>query len=108
MCQRLVLLARIKGEPRQVQFCKWKTTTIEGSLEPLRRLTHSIIQARRRVQRGRDTCAECWQTRGEDTPMLNGSGCRVARFCSPDHQKMASKKAVLGGSLTMGRHKGIC
>jgi hypothetical protein len=46
MCQRRVLLARIKGEVRQVQFCKW-TTTIEGSLEPLCRLTHSIIQARR-------------------------------------------------------------
>jgi hypothetical protein len=45
MCQRCVLLARIKGEVRQVQFFKW-TTTIEGSLEPLCRLTHSIIQAR--------------------------------------------------------------
>jgi hypothetical protein len=31
---------------RQVQFCKW-ITTIEGSLEPLCRLTHFIIQARR-------------------------------------------------------------
>ena len=46
MCQRRVLLSRIKGEVRQVQFCKW-TSTIEGSLEPLCRLTHSIIQARR-------------------------------------------------------------
>jgi len=46
MCQRRVLLARIEGEVRQVQFCKW-TTTIEGSLKPLCRLTHSIIQARR-------------------------------------------------------------
>ena len=34
MCQRRVLLARIKGEVRQVQYCKWMTT-IEGSLEPL-------------------------------------------------------------------------
>ena len=25
-----------------------------------------------------------------------------------DHQKMASKKAALGGSLTTGRHKDIC
>ena len=39
MCQRRVLLARIKGKVRQVQVCKW-TTTIEGSLEPLCRLTH--------------------------------------------------------------------
>jgi tetratricopeptide (TPR) repeat protein len=61
-----------------------------------------------RVQRGRDTCAGCGQTRGEDTPMLTCSGCRVARFCSADHQKMASKKAALGGSLTYGRHKDIC
>jgi hypothetical protein len=61
-----------------------------------------------RVQRGRDTCAGCGQTRGEDTPMLTCSGCRVARFCSAYHQKMATKKAALGGSLTTGRHKDIC
>ena len=40
-----------------------------------------------RVQGGRDTCAGCGQTRGEDTPMLTCSGCRAARFCSADHQK---------------------
>ena len=61
-----------------------------------------------RVLRGRDTCAGCEQTRGEDTPMLTCSGCRVARFCSTDHQKMASRKAALGGSLKTGRHKDIC
>jgi hypothetical protein len=61
-----------------------------------------------RVQRGRDTCAGCGQTRGEDTPILTCSGCRVARFCSADHQKMASKNTALGGSLTTGRHKDIC
>ena len=60
------------------------------------------------VQGGRDICSGCWQTRGEDTPMLTCSGCRVARFCSADHQKMASKKAALGGSLTTGRHKDMC
>jgi tetratricopeptide (TPR) repeat protein len=60
------------------------------------------------VQQGRHTCDGCGQTRGEDTPMLTCSGCRVARFCSADHQKMASKKAALGGSLTTGRHKDIC
>ena len=54
------------------------------------------------VQRGRDTCAGCYQTRGEDTPMITCSGCRVARFCSAGHQKMASKKAALGGSLWTG------
>ncbi len=60
------------------------------------------------VQRGRETCAGCGQTRGEDTPMLTCSGCLVARFCSADHQKMASKKAALGRSLKTGRHKDIC
>ena len=35
--------------------------------------------------------------------MLTCSGCRVARFCSADHQKMASKSDFLNG-----RHKGIC
>jgi hypothetical protein len=49
-----------------------------------------------RVQRGRDTCAGCGQTRGEDTPMLTCSGCRIA------------KKAALGGCLKTGRHKDIC
>jgi hypothetical protein len=39
-----------------------------------------------RVQRGRDTCAGCLQTRGEDTPMLTISGCIVARFCRADHK----------------------
>ena len=32
----------------------------------------------------------------------------VARFCSADHQKMASKKAASGGNLIMGRHKDMC
>jgi hypothetical protein len=40
--------------------------------------------------------------------MLTCSGCRVARFCCVDHQKMASKKTSLGGSLWKGRHKDIC
>jgi hypothetical protein len=61
-----------------------------------------------RVQRGRDICAGCGQTRGEDTPMLTCSGCRVARYCSADNQTKASKKAALGGNLMMGRHKDIC
>jgi hypothetical protein len=60
------------------------------------------------VQGGRNLCLGCWQTRGEDTPMLTCSGCRVARFCSADHQKMASKKAALGGSLWTGRHNDMC
>ncbi len=69
-------------------------------------LAHLKENLSRRVQRGRDTCAGCGQTRGEDTPMLTCSGCHVARFCSADHQKMASKKAAW--SLWTGRHKDIC
>ena len=42
-----VLLACIKGHIRQVQFCIFMTT-VEGSLEPLCCLTHSIIEAHRR------------------------------------------------------------
>ncbi len=68
-------------------------------------LTHLKEHLSLVVQGGPDTCAGCWQKRGEDTPMLTCSGCRVARFCSADHQKMASKKAALGGSLTTGLHK---
>ena len=60
------------------------------------------------VERGRGTCAGCAQTRGEDTPMLTCSGCRVARVCSADHQKMASKKATVGGDCFAERHKDIC
>jgi hypothetical protein len=41
-------------------------------------------------------------------PMLTCSGCRVARFCNTDHQKMASKKAALAGNLRTGRHKIVC
>ena len=61
MCQRRVLLTRMEGEVRQGQFCKW-TTTIEGSLEPFCRLTHSIIQARR----CRQTFSECSSTLAPD------------------------------------------
>jgi len=60
------------------------------------------------VQGGRNLCSGCWQIRGAETPMLKCSGCRVARFCSADHQKMASKKTAHGGSLWTGRHKDIC
>jgi hypothetical protein len=60
------------------------------------------------VAQGRDRCHGCEQKRGEDAPMLTCSGCRVAKFCSADHQKMASKSVASGGSLWTGRHKDIC
>jgi hypothetical protein len=40
--------------------------------------------------------------------MLTCSDCSVSRFYNVDHQKMASKKTALGGSLTTGLHKDIC
>ena len=40
--------------------------------------------------------------------MLTCSGCRVARFCSAKHQKLASKSVACGGNLWAGRHKDIC
>jgi len=60
------------------------------------------------VERGRKLCAGCHQARGEDAQMLTCGGCRVARFCSADHQKMASKSIASGGSLFEGRHKDVC
>lgn len=60
------------------------------------------------VEQARDMCDGCGQPRCQDAPMLTCSGCRVARFCSVDHQKMASKKTSSGGSPWKGRHKDIC
>ena len=60
------------------------------------------------VAQARDWCAGCCQRRGDDVPMLTCSGCRVARFCSVDHQKMASKSVAAGGCPSTGRHKDIC
>ena len=92
MCQRRVLLARVKGEVHQVQVCKW-TTTIEGSLKPLCRLTHSIIQARRRVtMRPRSlvsassrALASCADAKSEgDTHVercIGLHGCKLQRCC---------------------------
>jgi hypothetical protein len=83
-----------QGEVRQVQFCKYMTT-IEGSLEPLCRLTHSIIQARRcrRVtMRSRSVVsassralATCPDVKGEGaTHVQRCMGlhvCKLQRYC---------------------------
>ena len=60
------------------------------------------------VAEGRNWCNGCSQSRGEDAPMLTCSGCRVARVCSADHQKMASRSVASGYNLRSGRHKDIC
>lgn len=60
------------------------------------------------VKDARAVCDGCGQVRCEDTCMLTCGSCRVARFCSVEHQKLASKKSSAGGSLWKGRHKDIC
>jgi tetratricopeptide (TPR) repeat protein len=60
------------------------------------------------VEQGPNWCNGCGQTRGKDAPMLTCAGCRVARFCSAEHQKMASRGASSGGCLVLGRHKDAC
>ena len=61
-----------------------------------------------RVKLSRDMCAGCELRRADDAPMLACSGCNVARFCSADCQKMASKRALSGKSVLWERHKDIC
>ena len=60
------------------------------------------------VECGPKMCAGCFQTRGENVHMLTCGGCRVARFCSAEHQKMASRGASKGGCLFLGRHRDVC
>jgi hypothetical protein len=76
--------------------------------QPGKALEHLVRHLSWHVKKGRGACAGCMQKRGKDTPMLTCSGCRVARFCSTDHQKMASRKASLGGNMLEGRHKDLC
>jgi len=56
-----------------------------------------------RVQRGRDT--RCGQTRGEDTPTLTCSGCRVSRFCTApkDGFEKGRIRRVSEGGAAQGR-----
>jgi hypothetical protein len=93
----------MRAKKTKLCFCKNNKRRIINAA-----LAHLKEHLSWRVQRGRHTCGGCEQTRGEDTPMLTCSGCRVARFCSAGHQKMASKKAALGGSLWTERHRDIC
>ena len=60
------------------------------------------------VEQGPNWCNACGQKRGAEAPMLTCAGCRVARFCSVEHQKMASRDVSRGGSLLYGRHKHVC
>ena len=72
MSQRRVLLARIKDEARDVHVCR-RATAVQGSLQPLLGLAHSIISARgcgRRMS---------WQLRS--TSSLSTTPTVVPRAC---------------------------
>ena len=74
MSQRRVLLARIKGEAREVQ-ARRMATQVQGSLQPLLRLAHSIIVARRC---GR---TRSWQLRStSSTPSHIGPDLKSERY----------------------------
>jgi len=60
------------------------------------------------VESGRSWCNGCGQKRGTDAPMLTCAGCRVARFCNAEHQRMAWRYVCSGGNLLYGRHKDVC
>lgn len=60
------------------------------------------------AESGRNWCNGCGQKRGSDAQMLTCGGCRVARFCNAEHQRMASRHVCRGGNLLYGRHKDVC
>jgi tetratricopeptide (TPR) repeat protein len=64
-------------------------------------LSYSVAQAP-------NWCLGCGQKRGADAPMLTCSGCRVARFCSVEHQKIASRDVSRYDKLLHGRHRDLC
>jgi len=43
------------------------------------------------VDGARDNCRCCGQNQEEDAPMLTWGGCKVARFCNEDYQRLSSK-----------------
>jgi hypothetical protein len=61
-----------------LQNCTWRTSPFDAGQEGAA-LAHLKEHLSWRVQRRRYVCGGCGQTRGEDTPMLTCSGCRVAR-----------------------------
>jgi hypothetical protein len=77
------------------QNCTWRTSPMHAKRTRSWHISKEHLSWR--VQRGPDLCLGCGQTRGEDMPMLTCSGCRVARFCSADHQRWLRKKPHWAG-----------
>jgi hypothetical protein len=102
-CSRRPTLARAPRRNRQVTRVDRRGG---GGTRGCRHQSCTGFLKIRRVQRGH--LRRGGQTRGDDTPMLKCSGCRVARLCNAVHQKMASKKATSGGNLRTGQLKDIC
>jgi len=53
-------------------------------------------------------CAWCSQVRSDNVQMLVCARCRIVRFCSEEHQKMAWNGFAPGCSLLDGVHRDIC
>jgi hypothetical protein len=100
-------LACIKGHIRQVQFCIFMTT-VEGSLEPLCCLTHSIIEAHRRrgvTKRSRSLASV------SSRPLVIGLAAPVPRPCpapSHAHVQLPSPALEMGGRRGEGVGDGNC
>lgn len=60
------------------------------------------------VQNARMKCAGCEQVREPEITMLLCNGCRVARFCNVEHQKMASNSRPMGQYCLHGKHRDLC
>ena len=66
------------------------------------------------VSRGRHAnkhlhvCDFCSQSRGEDAPMETCGGCRVARYCSREHQKLAHNNSSKNLRWDTFPHKILC
>ena len=52
------------------------------------------------------TCAGCREVRAEETPMVTCSACRVARYCSKEHQKLDFRQGKEVRSFV--DHKTLC
>jgi len=57
---------------------------------------------------GRSRCEFCSQVRGEDAAMETCSGCRVARYCSREHQKLSWNSRKKSNRLHTFSHKVMC
>jgi len=100
-------LAQTHGFNNEKEFALLNLTFLavdEGNEEEALGLLKQYLRSQVDTALGR--CTGCSQRRGEEAPMLTCSGCGVAKFCSQDHQRMASKK---DHSLRKAvRHKDVC